>query len=364
MVLGLAPGLEPLLRSELHWTAGEAGALFMTELGAMALASWAFEAARTRWPARRVLLFATAAWTAAQLLAALWLRQRGALLATRALSGLAAGALMLGVLEYAAARGTVRTLSHVVLAQIVSGAVLLAALPGVHALGGLQAVFAAMAALGLPALLAPARLAPAGPADRAAGIVPGRWLAGWRVGAAALVFNVAGGALWTYQTEFVPAALLTRPATAQAVGQIVAWASLAGVAGALAAARAARHGGLRGWTLAGMAGMAAAAALLARCGGLAGFAAACVLASVALNFTVPFLLAHGAPAADRPSTMAAVNAGFAAGLALGPALGGAVLDNAGPGLLAGAVTALFAVAGLLLPAPAAGAGRAAPPNVE
>lgn len=342
--LNLSPGLEPQLRAELGLAPAQVGLFFMVELGAMALASPAFAALLRRAPAPHVVRLALTLWIAGQSLSLPALQHFAALLGARALAGFGAGLLMLTALEAAGrSERPQRLLAALVATQIGGGALELALLPPLFALGGLSGVFVALALLGAAAfgIVAPLcrRLVGRGtPAPRATS----QMRVAVRVFCMAWLFNVAIGALWTFLPELAPPSL-----AAAALPPLLAQATLFGLCGAAAAGALGRHGRPRRWRVAGMLLLAASALALHAAREATPFALCCFATSFAWSFSVPFVLSHGTPGEAGASAMPAVNAAFATGLAAGPPIGGALLEASGAAGLITGITALLALAAAL-----------------
>lgn len=350
--LNLAPELELQLRDELALAPGSAGRYFLVELGAMAAASFVVRRGLARLGGPGLAGAALALWVAGNAASAIAVGTFGALLGTRALAGLGAGLLMLLALNAAATSAAPgRLFALYVVAQLASGAALLAILPAWMALlGGLRAAYLLNLLLTLPALWLAGPLGraqpslPATPAPRRSRAArPGSARAAWQLGVAATLFNLTIGALWTFVGEFAQPLGLA----AQRLATLLALSTLAGLAAAGLAAMVATRGLQRAWLAIGIAGLALGAATIAFARGETSFAAGCVLLSFAWNFSAPWLFALGAALEGGAALMPVLNLAFALGLAAGPPLAGWLVDARGLHALAG-VAWLFLGATLAL----------------
>jgi hypothetical protein len=331
--LGIAPGLEGAYRAQLGLSTGQVGLLFLLELGGMALASWPCGLLLERWGPRWLARAALAVWSAANLLSILGLVHPEWLLPCRAVAGIGAGMMMILALEGAAlSPHPHRVLSAVVVAQLATGAALLAVLPRLMATGGIAAAFLLEAVAGLFALtLSPPfdALPPKESAPSRANVGTRRRDA-WRVVSVTLPFNVAIGAIWSFVAEFAPQDRMP----SGRVNDVLAAGTLLGIAAAASAGVAGRRWSSRIGATVGVVGIIAGTAMVALWQQAEGFLAGTMLLSFAWNFTVPFLMILGAPLDTGLSSMRAVNWSFAAGLATGPPAGGWLLQAGGPIALA------------------------------
>jgi MFS family permease len=331
--LGIAPGLETAFRTQLGLSTSQVGLLFMLELGGMALASWPCGLLLERWGPRWLARAALAVWSAANLLSIPGLAHHEWLLACRVVAGIGAGTMMILALE-GAGRGPLaqRALSAVVVAQLATGAALLAVLPVLITTGGIAAVFLLEALAGLFALALSPPFDALPPAEDAAAPaeVGTRRRDAWRVVSVTLPFNVAIGAIWSFVAEFAPQDRMP----AGRVDDVLSAGTLLGIAAAATAGLACRRWSSHSGAAVGVVGLIAGTAMVALWQQVAGFLAGTLLLSFAWNFTVPFLMILGAPHGTGRSSMRAVNLSFAAGLATGPPTGGWLLQAGGPIALA------------------------------
>lgn len=331
--LGIAPGLEPAYRAQLGLSTGQVGLLFLLELGGMALASWPCGLLLERWGPRRLARAALAVWSAANLLSIPGLAHQEWLLACRAVAGIGAGMMMILALEGAGRDPhPQQALSAVVVAQLATGAALLAVLPTLIVTGGIAAAFLLEALAGLFALglSPPFDALPPKEIARSRIEVSTRRRDAWRVVSVTLPFNVAIGAIWSFVAEFAPQDRMP----AGRVDDVLAAGTLLGIAAAATAGVAGRHWSSRSGGTVGVVGLLAGSAMVALWHQAAGFLAGTMLLSFAWNFTVPFLMTLGAPQGTGRSSMRAVNLSFAVGLAAGPPAGGWLLQSGGPIALA------------------------------
>jgi predicted MFS family arabinose efflux permease len=345
VTLNLAPELELQLRHELALTPGIAGRYFLVELGAMAAASFVARRWRERLGGPGLARAALALWVAGNATSLAALPGFGALLATRALAGLGAGLLMMLALNAAAtSRAPGRLFALYVVAQLASGAALLAFVPAWMALaGGLRGAYVLNLLLALPALWLAGPLGRAQPQTAASGTGEARETtrrstrAAWQLGVAATLFNLTVGALWTFVGEFAQPLGIA----ADRLATLLSLSTLAGLVAAGSAAVLAARGSQRTWLASGVIGLALGAATITFARDETGFAVGCLVLSFAWNFSAPWLFALGAAIDGGAALMPVLNLAFAAGLAVGPPLAGWVVDAYGLHAMAGVALALL-----------------------
>lgn len=334
-VLLTAPAIASQLAAQLHLEPARIGDLFAVELGAMSLATLPslFWLRRVDW--RLAGLLAALGFILANLASA---NAGGyqALLVLRALSAFCGGSLMILCLSCAAGMpNPSRAYGIWVLGQLVLGAVGLAVLPRLYQAYGLGAGYLSLAALMLLAL----PLVRALPSGAMAAAGPRRTVEAprWKIAAAILGllgFYVALSAVWTFVGAIGERAGLA----ATLGGEVLAVATLAGIAGATCASLAGERWRREGQLAAGFALMALAILLLLGAPGLARFALATLLFKFTWTYALPFILACLAELDASGRLMSLSNLVIGAGLALGPALGGRLIgaDGGFHGLLLGA----------------------------
>lgn len=350
-VLMTAPALAAQLASRWQLGPTQIGDLFSAELGAMSLATlpafWWL--GRVDW--RRAALLAGLVFIAGNLASAsAWAGDYTTLLALRVVTALAGGSLMILCLSSAA---TLPNPSRVygiwVMGQLVLGAVGLALLPGLferHGLAGGYLVLATLGVLVLPLARAfpGGHAAPRAQAGHSRGAPRGKVVLGIL---GLLGFYIALAGVWTFIGAIGGKAGLD----AAASGEVLAIATLMGIAGAgLAAALGERLP--RDLALcSGFALMAVATLLLLENPQLARFALAALAFKFTWTYVLPFILACLAELDASGRLMNASNLVIGGGLALGPALAGRLIELQGGfhGLLLGAavitVLSLLAILG-------------------
>ncbi len=331
VMLNVAPAAESHLRQWAHWSSGQVGVVFFVELAAMGLASTLAYAWLGRAHTPQVARFAYAVFILGSLISSGRSGSFGPYVAARAFTGAGAGTLMvLGMSLAARANSPVRLYAVITLAQLASGAALLALLSALDGGGrGLDSVFHISAGLGVLGFVAAGRLPRARTPESAqthTGSLVGSAL--WRMTllavAFAMVFNVVVGGLWSFAAEYAGAGA----APAQ-VARVMAWATAAGLAGAASAFLIGSSRPRRHMLVLGYSGILLGAGLLQFARGPAGFAAGCGVLSLAWNFCVPYVFAAVAGQDPTGKLMPAANLAFALGLALGPLLAGAVIETSG-----------------------------------
>jgi predicted MFS family arabinose efflux permease len=327
-ILMTAPAVAAQLALQLQLDPARIGNLFSAELGAMSLATLPAYAWMRRVDWRHAAAFWALVFIGANLASAA-APSYAALLGLRALSALGGGSLMVLCLASAARMPNPdRVYGLWVMGQLVLGAAGRAVLPGLFAHYGLTALYVLLAIL-MAAALPLARRFPTGGPDTAAAGPRAPQAGGWMVlviGIAALLgFYMSLGGVWTFIGAIAQAASIP----ADASGEVLAVATLCGIAGAALAAWIGQRGSRMPVLLAGYALMLAAIALLAGRPGIARYAAAAFLFKFAWTFALPFILASLA-AADRSGRLInAANLVIGGGLALGPLLAGHLIQAGG-----------------------------------
>ncbi|NHV28895.1 MFS transporter [Burkholderia sp. D-99] len=332
LLLLVAPAVAGQLATQLGLSASQIGAYFFVELGAFSLATVPSYLWLGRVDARRVAAFAIALFGAGNLLTALWMPGFAALLALRAVTALGGGSLMVLCMTSAAtSENSDRVYGLWVVGQLIAGAIGLFALPHVFAAFGLRALYVALAALallaaplsrGFPSSLG-ARTAPAQNARGAAAQTPQSFIV-LAIGAV-LTFYLAIGSVWTFASRAASEAGLDP----QSTGNVLAIASVMGIAGAALASCAGGRLARRAMLAAGYALLAASLVALAVMRETGGYSAAIFAFKFAWTFVLPFILATVAQIDTSGRLVATLNFVIGAGLAAGPLLAGLMLDAGG-----------------------------------
>ncbi|NTZ09986.1 MFS transporter [Burkholderia metallica] len=341
LLLLVAPAVAGQLATQLGLSASQIGTYFFVELGAFSLATVPSYLWLGRVDARRVAAFAIALFGAGNLLTALWMPGFAALLALRAVTALGGGSLMVLCMTSAAtSRNSDRVYGLWVVGQLIAGAIGLFVLPHVFAAFGLRALYVALAVLallaaplsrGFPSSLG-TRTASAHTAHGDAPPTPRRFVV-LAIGAV-LTFYLAIGSVWTFASRAAAEAGLDP----QSTGNVLAIASVMGIAGAALASCAGGRLARRAMLAAGYALLAASLVALAAMRHTGGYSAAIFVFKFAWTFVLPFLLATVAQIDTSGRLVATLNFVIGAGLAAGPLLAGLMLDAGGT------MRALFAVA--------------------
>ncbi|UTV53476.1 MFS transporter [Burkholderia arboris] len=332
LLLLVAPAVAGQLATQLGLSASQIGTYFFVELGAFSLATVPSYLWLGRVDARRVAAFAVALFGAGNLLTALWMPGFAALLALRAVTALGGGSLMVLCMTSAAtSRNSDRVYGLWVVGQLIAGAIGLFVLPHVFAAFGLRALYVALAALAL--LAAPlSRGFPSslGTQPAAAHTARGdatqtpRSFVVLAIGAV-LTFYLAIGSVWTFASRAAAEAGLDP----QSTGNMLAIASVMGIAGAVLASCAGGRLARRAMLAAGYALLAASLVALATMRHTGGYSAAIFAFKFAWTFVLPFILATVAQIDTSGRLVATLNFVIGAGLAAGPLLAGLMLDAGG-----------------------------------
>ncbi|WP_241300039.1 MFS transporter [Burkholderia stabilis] len=332
LLLLVAPAVAGQLATQLGLSASQIGTYFFVELGAFSLATVPSYLWLGRVDARRVAACAIALFGAGNLLTALWMPGFAALLALRAVTALGGGSLMVLCMTSAAtSENSDRVYGLWVVGQLIAGAIGLFVLPHVFAAFGLRALYVALAALAL--LVAPlsrgfpsslgARTASAPTAYGNATHVPRHFVA--LAISAVLTFYLAIGSVWTFASRAAAEAGLDP----QSTGNVLAIASVMGIAGAALASCAGGRLARRAMLAAGYALLAASLVALAAMRHAGGYGAAIFAFKFAWTFVLPFILATVAQIDTSGRLVATLNFVIGAGLAAGPLLAGLMLDAGG-----------------------------------
>ncbi|MCA3777226.1 MAG: MFS transporter [Burkholderia sp.] len=332
LLLLVAPAVAGQLATQLGLSASQIGTYFFVELGAFSLATVPSYLWLGRVDARRVAACAVTLFGAGNLLTALWMPGFAALLALRAVTALGGGSLMVLCMTSAAtSRNSARVYGLWVVGQLIAGAIGLFVLPHVFAAFGLRALYVALAALallaaplsrGFPSSLG-TRMAAAHTARGDATQTPRSFVV-LAIGAV-LTFYLAIGSVWTFASRAAAEAGLEP----QSTGNVLAIASVMGIAGAVLASCAGGRLARRAMLAAGYALLAASLVALATMRHTGGYSAAIFAFKFAWTFVLPFILATVAQIDTSGRLVATLNFVIGAGLAAGPLLAGLMLDAGG-----------------------------------
>jgi len=324
-VLMTAPAVAAQLSAQWHLSPARIGYLFSTELGAMSLATlpawWWIN--RCRW--RRVALLAAAVFFCGNLLSA-FTADFYLLLPCRFITALAGGTLM--ILCITCAAGTPnpgRVFSFWILGQLLLGALGLLALPPLFARFGLSVVYLLLAALMLccsPLLRAFPEGLPPQNLSASAAVAPLRKVLAVL---AVLLFYTGQSAVWTFSGTIAAAAGLARIGS----GQVLAAATLFGMAGACTAALLAAHSNSVRLLRTGYLLLLASILLFGHRPLAVRFALAAALFEFSWTCVLPFILSRVAVLDNSGRLMNSINLVIGGGLALGPSLAGHLLEKTG-----------------------------------
>ncbi|WP_269504339.1 MFS transporter [Burkholderia sp. IMCC1007] len=332
LLLLVAPAVAGQLATQLGLSASQIGTYFFVELGAFSLATVPSYLWLGRADARRVAACAIALFGAGNLLTAVWMPGFVALLALRAVTALGGGSLMVLCMTSAAtSENSDRVYGLWVVGQLIAGAIGLFVLPHVFAAFGLRALYVALAVLaviaaplsrGFSATLG-ARATSAQATRDAVSDTP-RLSVALAIGAV-LTFYLAIGSVWTFASRAAAQAGLDP----QSTGNVLAIASVMGIAGAALASCAGGRVARRAMLAAGYALLAASLVALAALPHASGYGAAIFAFKFAWTFVLPFILATVAQIDRSGRLVATLNFVIGAGLAAGPLLAGLLLDAGG-----------------------------------
>ncbi|MPV67054.1 MFS transporter [Burkholderia sp. BE17] len=341
LLLLVAPAVAGQLATQLGLSASQIGSYFFVELGAFSLATVPSYLWLGRVDARRVAALAIALFGAGNLLTALWMPGFAALLALRAITALGGGSLMVLCMTSAAtSSNSDRVYGLWVVGQLIAGAIGLFVLPHVFVAFGLRALYIALAALallaaplsrGFPSLLG-TRTTPVQTARGAATHTPRSFVV--LATGAVLTFYLAIGSVWTFASRAAAESGLDP----QSTGNVLAIASVMGIAGAALASCAGGRLARRAMLAAGYALLSASLVALAAMRYAGGYSSAIFAFKFAWTFVLPFILATVAQIDTSGRLVATLNFVIGAGLAAGPLLAGLMLDAGGT------MRALFAAA--------------------
>ncbi len=325
-LLMMAPVVAGQLGAELQLGPAAIGTLFTAELGAMSLASLpaCYWLSRFNWRIAgtlAALLFILAN------LGSMLASSASELIPLRILSGLGGGSLMILCMGTASMLPKPdRIYGLWVMGQLVLGALGLTLLPNLFAHYGLAVFFAVLAAMMLICLPL-LRYLPAGkaamkknPSTTTNVRLPLPALIGLL---AVLLFYVSLNGVWTFMGALAESVNID----AQVSGNVLAIASLLGIAGALSATVLGGRQNFRLPLLAGYAVMIVGILLLAGSPDETRFTIAALGFKYAWTFALPFILASLANIDRTGQLMSLVNMVIGGGLALGPLIAGRMIEQ-------------------------------------
>lgn len=328
MALLVAPALAAQLGAELGVGPSQIGTYFFVENGAFSAASLLGLFWLGRVNVHVVGMIALAVFVIGNLATAVLLSDYTTLLLLRAFTGFGGGTLMvLSMVSAQDADNPERVFGYWVVGQLVAGAIGLAVLPHLFAGYGLKSFYLV---LGVVTLLlaplykgfrAPAASKPAGPRS-----APGSRfvLLAILAVAAILAFYIAIGGVWTFASMAAEQAGL-QPA---GIGNILATATLFGIAGALIASFLGGRVARRLMLLLGYAILVLSVVALALLKGGLGYVVAICAFKFAWTFVLPFIIAEGASRDPSGRLVASTTMIIGTGLSLGPLFAGTMLDAA------------------------------------
>lgn len=328
MALLVAPALAAQLGAELGVGPSQIGTYFFVENGAFSAASLLGLFWLGRVNVHVVGMIALAVFVIGNLATAVLLSDYTTLLLLRAFTGFGGGTLMvLSMVSAQDADNPERVFGYWVVGQLVAGAIGLAVLPHLFAGYGLKSFYLV---LGVVTLLlaplykgfrAPAASKPAGPRS-----APGSRFVLLAILAvtAILAFYIAIGGVWTFTSMAAEQAGL-QPA---GIGNILATATLFGIAGALIASFLGGRVARRLMLLLGYAILVLSVVALALLKGGLGYVVAICAFKFAWTFVLPFIIAEVASRDPSGRLVASTTMIIGTGLSLGPLFAGTMLDAA------------------------------------
>jgi len=326
IVMLAAPVITPQFAGQFGFSPAQIGDLFSVELAAMSLATipaWWWQS-RLNW--RTVARVAVLISIAANI-ASVWAESFISLFWLRFISALGGGTLMVLCLSSAVTSSNRdRTYGLWVSGQLVLAAVALWVLPGWFAQFGLKALYLALAVL----LVLSFPLTGAFP-DRAPSVKPvletnaqnRTWM---RIGLAllaVLLFYIGLMSVWAFVGMIAGASSIPEEET----GQILAIATVMGIAGSLSATFIGNRGARTLWLLLGYGLMALSVALLLGIPGVLRFTIAAIIFKYVWTFVLPYIVTCIADMDRNGQLVNSMNLVIGGGLAIGPALAGRMLQE-------------------------------------
>lgn len=327
MALLVAPALAAQLGAELAVGPAEIGTYFFVENGAFSAASLLGLFWLGRVNVHVVGMIALAVFVIGNLATALLLGDYATLLLLRAFTGFGGGTLMvLSMVSAQDADNPERVFGYWVVGQLVAGAIALALLPHLFASFGLKSFYLALAILTL--LLAPLYKGFRAPAPKAAGTPSAQGnrfvLLCVLAVAAILAFYIAIGGVWTF------ASMAAEQAGMQGarIGNILAIATLFGIAGAMIASFLGGRVVRRSMLLLGYTILVLSVVALALFRSGPAYVVAICAFKFAWTFVLPFVIAEVASRDPSGRLVASTTMIIGTGLSLGPLFAGTMLGAA------------------------------------
>jgi predicted MFS family arabinose efflux permease len=351
LALLVAPALAAQLGMELGIGPSQIGAYFFVENGAFSAASLLSLFWLGRFNVRVIGLIALAVFIIGNFATPLVLPDYTGLLLLRAFTGFGGGTLMvLSMISVQDAENPDRVFGYWVVGQLVAGAVGLAFLPYLFGTFGLKSFYIVLGAITLllsplyKGFLAPVASRPSQtkPATDSRFIV----LAILSV-AAILAFYVAIGGVWTFASMAAAQSGIENAS----VGNILAIASLFGIAGAMIAAFLGGRAARQAMLALGYAILVLSIVALAMLDTGTGYIVAVCAFKFAWTFVLPFIIAEVAGRDPSGRLVASTTLIIGTGLSLGPLFAGNMLEAAWPlksVFIAAAVCGVVSFACLLL----------------
>ena len=344
MTLLIAPIIAAKLVSQFGLSSTEVGGLLSLELGAFSLAT----VPAYLWLRRVNLVTATRVFTliaVAGNVASGFVDSYGMLVASRIVTSLAAGSITVIILTLSSKTANPsRAYGLFVTAQLVMGAIILAAFPAVFANANVSAVYWTMAGLALCCLLFSGRIdgnalragskaADPGSASARTVRVP-KLKAGLGL-AAVILFYISLSGVWSFMAQIAGGANISLSTTSL----ILALATVPGIASSMLATFLGDHPKRALFLVLGYVGLTASVAMLVGLTGAVQFALAAILFKFTWTFILPYLLSSISDLDASGQLMNTTNLMIGTGFAVGPLLGGILIEATG------GFTAMLAVAG-------------------
>lgn len=328
MALLVAPALAARLGMEMAIGPSQIGTYFFVENGAFSAASLLGLFWLGRIDVRVVGVIALAVFVIGNFATALLLQDYTTLLLLRAFTGFGGGTLMvLSMISAQDADNPDRVFGYWVVGQLVAGAIGLALLPYLFASFGLKSFYIVLGTITL--LLSPLNkgfLTPvASQAKRSEPAIGSRFLLlAFLAVAAILAFYIAIGGVWT----FASMAAEQSGIAGGSVGNILAIASLFGIAGAMIASVLGGRAARQAMLLLGYAILVLSIAALATLEGGDAYIVAICAFKFAWTFVLPFIIAEVASRDSSGRLVASTTLIIGTGLSLGPLFAGTMLEAA------------------------------------
>jgi predicted MFS family arabinose efflux permease len=328
LALLVAPALAAQLGAELGIGPAQIGTYFFVENGAFSAASLFAFYWLGRINIQRVGMAALAIFIIGNLVTAMMLPDYNTLLIMRAITGLGGGTLMvLSMVSAQDADNPDRVYGYWVVGQLVAGAIGLALLPYLFGAFGLKSFYLVLAVVTL--LLSPLYKGFLEPAASQAKLATASRSSNFMViavmaVAAILTFYIAIGGVWTFASMGAEQAGIQ----GASIGNILAVASLFGIAGAMLASYLGGRTARKAMLLLGYAILVVSVAALALFDGTTAYIFAICGFKFAWTFVLPFIIAEVAGRDPSGRLVALTTLIIGTGLSLGPLFAGNMLGAA------------------------------------